>query len=117
MIENLRPKLDEKLARHRDLEQQMADPNVAGDNVRYQAVAREFSSLGKLVSRYKRYVELENQIASARELIDDPDMGEIAREEVTTLEPKLTEIENHLIDMLLVDPEENHESLIMEVRA
>ena len=61
MIDKLRQKLDEKLDRFNDLEKQMADPNVAADNARYQAVAREFSSLGKLVSRYRKYVEIENR--------------------------------------------------------
>jgi peptide chain release factor 1 len=117
MIEQLRPKLDEKLTRYNELEQQMADPAIAADNSRYQTVAREFSSLGKLVSRYKKYVETEQQLQSARDVVEDPDMKEMAEAEIADLEPKLVQTENGLIDMLLVDPEESHESLIMEVRA
>ena len=117
MIDKLRQKLDEKLDRYNDLEKQMADPNVAADNTRYQTVAREFSSLGKLVSRYRKYVEIERNLVSAREVLDDPDMGEMAREEVATLEPKLADSENHLIDMLLIDPEESFDALIVEIRA
>jgi peptide chain release factor 1 len=117
MIERLRGKLDEKLERHHELEQQMADPDVAADNIRYQAVARECSSLGKLVSRYRKYVEIEKLLVSAKAMLNDADLKEVAEEEVTELLPKLAEAENHLIDMLLVDPEEDHESLIMEIRA
>ncbi|MBX9653733.1 peptide chain release factor 1 [bacterium] len=116
MLDKLRQKLDEKLTRYNTLEKQMADPDVAADNARYQAVAREFSGLSKLVSRYRKYVETEKNLASAREVLDDPDMGEMAQEEVATLEPKLASAENHLVDMLLVDPEENHESIIVEIR-
>jgi peptide chain release factor 1 len=117
MIERLRDKLEEKLNRYNELEKQMADPDIAADNTRYQAVAKECSSLGKLVSRYKRYVEIENQLTSAKSMLDDPDLKDVAAEEVTDLEPKLADAENHLTDMLLIDPEENHESLIMEIRA
>lgn len=117
MIERLRGKLEEKLNRYNELEKQMADPDIAADNTRYQAVAKECSSLGKLVSRYKRYVEIEKQLTSAKAMLDDPDLKDVAAEEVADLEPKLADAENHLIDMLLIDPEENHESLIMEIRA
>lgn len=117
MQESLRKKLDEKLARYRDLESQLADQAVVANSAKYQAVAKEFSALGKLVSRYKRYVDLEGCVRGARELLADPEMASLAEEEIATCLPKLEDAESHLVGMLLAEPAEEHDSLIMEIRA
>lgn len=117
MQELLRSKLDAKLARYEQLQQRMADPAVAADPQQYQAVAKEFSSLGKLVGRYKHYVQTEKEVAGAQTLLADPDLRDVARDELAALAPRLETAESQLLDMLLVEPEEEHDSLIMEIRA
>jgi peptide chain release factor 1 len=111
------PKLEEKLQRYEELEKQMADPDVAADRDRYTAVAREHGALGKVAHRLRRFKEVEKAIADNEELSKDYDFKEIAEEELLKLRAELDEIKTDLIDMMLIAPEEEHDSLILEIRA
>lgn len=109
--------LEVKLTRFEELERQMADPSVASNSERYNSVAKEYGTLGRLALRYRRVKELETQLNGAEELLSDPDMEQMAREEIDQLRPQLQECKDELTDLLLAAPEEAHASMIMEVRA
>ena len=59
--------MEQKFARYRELEEQMADPAVAVDHARYTAVAKELGALGKLVKPYLEFQELEAAIRGAED--------------------------------------------------
>src|SRR5215207_5585618 len=111
------PKLEEKLQRYEELERLMADPDVAADRDRYTAVAREHGALGKVAHRLRRFKEVEKGIAENEELLKDYDFREMAEEELVKLRAELDELKTDLIDMMLASPEEEHDSLIIEIRA
>lgn len=115
-MEALWRKFDQKLRRYDELERLMGDPSLVADADGYAAFAKEYASLTRLVARYRRFKQLETQIASAEELRADPDMAGMADEELTRLRPERAELESELVDMLLTQPEEQRGSLIMEIR-
>lgn len=115
--EKLGPKLEEKLARYNELERQMADPAIAANRDRYSELAREYGGLGRLALRYRRFKDLDTQIAGAEEMIGDPDLAPMAREEIERLTPQRQEIQEELVDRLLSSPDEEHDSVILEIRA
>lgn len=117
MLERLFGRLDEKLARYNELERQMSDPDVASSPDRYNAIAREYGSLGRLALRYRRFKEIEGQLAEAKELLGDPDMKEMAEEELQRLEPQQKEVMEELTDLILTESENFPKSLMMEIRA
>jgi peptide chain release factor 1 len=110
-------KLDEKLARYEDLERQMADPDVAVVPDRFSAIAKEHAQLGKVALRYRRLKQIELGIKDAEELLHDRDLREMAGEEIERLSLQRQQLRDELIDLLLTTPEEEHDSLIMEIRA
>ena len=79
----LREMLDEKLARFESLEKQLVDPDVLADPARVAAAAREHGTLAKLATKYRRFRDLNQQIADAQEMIDgrggDPRAARTAR--------------------------------------
>src|SRR5262245_19489902 len=111
--------LDQKLARFRELEDQLADPAVAADHTRFSGVAKEHGSLAKLVKPYQEYLQLEESIKGAEAMLadGDPDMAALAQEELATLRPRRNALHARLEDQLLVDPSEEFDRLIMEIRA
>lgn len=109
--------LDGKLKRYEELERQLADPAVVGDRERYNTLAKEHGALGKLATRYRRFKELETQVADAEQLKTDIDLREMAEEELTRLRPQLDQTKEGIIDLLLAGPEADRPSLIMEIRA
>jgi peptide chain release factor 1 len=113
------PVLDQKLARFRELEAQLADPAVASDHARFSAAAREHGALAKLVKPYLEYLQLERSIAEAEALLNgpDPDMRALAEEELADLRPRWDALHEKIEEQLLLDPSEDFDRLIMEIRA
>jgi peptide chain release factor 1 len=95
----------------------MADPEVAGNRDRYNAVAKEHASLGKIALRMRRVLAIEKQITDNEQLIEDADFRDMAEEELGRLRPERDELKKELTDLLLSGPEADHASLIMEIRA
>jgi peptide chain release factor 1 len=113
------PALDQKLARYRELEQQLYDPAVATDPVRSAAIARERGALAKLVEPYLQLLQIDTGIQEAESLAhgDDPDMRVMAEEELAALRPRRDALHSRIEEQLLVDPDEDFSKLIVEIRA
>ena len=69
----MREMLEEKLSRFEELEKQLVDPEVLADSARLSTIAREHGSLAKLVTKYRRFKQLNTQIVDAMEMIEGPD--------------------------------------------
>ncbi len=111
--------LDKKLAHYRELEQLLFDPEIAADPVRSARIARERGSLAKLVEPYLELQRLDAAIRDAEALAagPDPDMRQMAEEELAILRPRRDAIYSRLEDLLLIDPSEDFSRLIIEIRA
>ena len=112
------PILDQKLAHFRELEEQLADPTVASDPSRSQAIAKEHGALAKLVNPYLEYLQLEESIRGAEAMLaeGDPDLAALAQEELAALRPRRDALHARIEDQLLVDPSEEFDRIIMEIR-
>ena len=110
-------RLDQKLDRYNELEKQMADPDIVSHPDRYNSIAKEYGNLGRLITRYRRFKELDGRIKGAEELLADPDMKPMAEEEISGLLPQRSEVQEELVDLILAGPEEEIPSIIVEIRA
>jgi peptide chain release factor 1 len=113
------PVLDQKVARYRELEQQLYDPAVARDAAKAAALAKERGALAKLVEPYLELQRLEAAIRDSESLLagDDPDLRAMAEEELADLKTKRDDLRRRIEDQLLVDPAEDFSKIIMEIRA
>ncbi|HUR55460.1 MAG TPA: peptide chain release factor 1 [Gemmataceae bacterium] len=111
------PAMDQKLARFRELEAQMADPDVAGNHARFSVVAKELAALTKQVKPYQELLEVEEAVRGAEAMLADPDMAPLAEDELALLRPKRDALRIKVEDQLLVDPGEDFDTLIVEIRA
>ncbi|KGF51438.1 peptide chain release factor 1 [Prevotella amnii] len=117
---NILNKLDGLEARFEEVSTLITDPNVINDQARYVKLTREYKDLGDIMEARKRYIACLTTIKEAKDILaneNDPDMKEMAREELSDneiLQPKLEEE----IKLLLVpkDPEDA-KNVQMEVRA
>src|SRR5436309_12143719 len=111
---------DKSLARFRELEQQLADPAVVADHKRYSQVAKELASLTKTVRPYQDYLKLTEDVKHAEALVaseSDTEMRAYAEQELSALRQRLADVVARLEDLLLVEPGEDYDSIIMEIRA
>ncbi|MFZ5431640.1 MAG: peptide chain release factor 1 [Bacteroidota bacterium] len=106
--------------RFEEVSQQITDPSVMNDMKRYVKLNQEYKRLDALVQAFREYKSLHDNIAAGKEILEmesDPEMREMAREEIENTEKLFPETEQR-IKMLLVpaDPEDS-KNAILEIRA
>jgi peptide chain release factor 1 len=113
------PAFEQSLARYVELERQLSDPAVIADRGRYSQFAKEHGKLAKSVKPYQEYKKLCEDVAQAEALRDggDAEMRALAEEELAQLAPRRQALQTRLEDLLLVDPNEDFGSVILEIRA
>ena len=102
-----------------NLEEQLADPEVISDMQRFTKVNKEYKDLIPLVEAEKEYRELVGNIETARKMLreDDPEMREMAKEELEMLEPQQDEMEERIKVLLIPKDPEDSKDIIMEIRS
>jgi peptide chain release factor 1 len=114
------PALVPKVERYRELERLLVDPDVVTEPSRYGPLAKEHASLAKLVKPYLEFEQVSEGLRQAEALVAaeaDPEMRAYAEEEVNTLRRRRGDLKTRVEDLLLVDPAEDFDSLIVEIRA
>jgi peptide chain release factor 1 len=114
------PALEKKIARYRELESYLAEESVATDVTKYGPIAKELSSLGKVVKPAEEFAAVGQSIKQAEAMLaaeTDAEMKAYAEEELQTLRKRFEELKTRIEDMLLVEPGEDYDKLIVEIRA
>jgi peptide chain release factor 1 len=113
------PAIQQPLARFRELETQLADPSVVVDHVRYSAAAKEHGKLARLIRPYLEFETLTKEVEHAEQLAAeaDADMRAYALEELAGLKKRADDLKEKIEDLLLVDPGEDFDRIILEIRA
>ncbi|MBU0929271.1 MAG: peptide chain release factor 1 [Spirochaetes bacterium] len=107
-------------ARLRQLEDLVSDPGLARDAKRYKETMRERSRLSEIMAAYADYERLEGEIAGAKAMVrdePDPELKEMAREELRGLEESLSAAEKLVTELLVPRDPLDDKNTIMEIRA
>lgn len=107
-------KLIQITARFEFLEAKMADGSAVDD---FAALSKEYSDLRPVVEKIKEYQLLVSGIADAEEMLSDPEMKELAEEELPELRTALPNAEHKLQLSLLPKDEADERSAVLEIRA
>ncbi len=113
-------RLDEIEERYNSLETQISDPDIMKDLKKYKEIAQEHSHLQEVVAEIRVYKKLSQELEDANLLIEeetDPEMKEMAKEEVKGLEESLEESEQKLKTLLIPKDPLDSKNTIMEIRA
>lgn len=116
--------LEKKLARHKQLQELLADHQILQDKALYAKYAREYAGLGEAADKYSKYKALLQELAKIQAIVggkkhqDEKDFLELARQELGELEEKKTALEGELEEILLEGDEAGQsKNIIMEIRA
>ena len=110
-------KLKELALRYEDLQAQLADPSVYGDAERLKTVNRELKDLTPVAEAYQAYRQAEADRAAAEELLSDPEMRELAQEELTAARQEMERLHQELKHLLLPKDPNDRKNVILEIRA
>jgi len=117
----LKSRLETATISFRNLELQLADPDVALDPKQLENIARERSRLEPLVLDYEALKHVEKDMVDTRDLLrnskDDKDMESLAQEELLQLGALKTDLLERLTLALLPKDPRDERSVMLEIRA
>jgi peptide chain release factor 1 len=117
MDKGLIEKLASVEARYDQLSAEMSEPAVQGDSTRFRNHSKSLAEIQPLVEQFRAYKDLAAQIAATEELLKDPDMRELAQDELASLQSRRDALLND-IKLLMVPKDPNDEKNVMlEIRA
>ena len=113
-------KLDSMEKKFNELEKQLADSSIMQDMKRYSELMREHASAKEIIDNYAVYKKIVSELAEAAELAageTDPELREMAKEEIKDLENRKEEQTQLLRTMLIPKDPLDLKNIIMEIRA
>jgi peptide chain release factor 1 len=119
MKDSIRRKLEKLDERFEEISRLLSDPGVIGRQNQFRELSMEYSKLTPLIERYRRFVALEADVATAAEIAADKDaatraMGE---EELSDLAPRIAAEELELQRLLVPKDPQDDSNIFLEVRA
>ncbi len=110
-------KIEELERRYQELEALLSDPAVISNQPEFRKLSREHSDLSELVAAYRRYRKVLVNISDNMELLADPDMKEMAEDELKYLETEKEQLDADIRLLLLPKDPNDDKSVILEIRA
>ena len=109
-------KLKDLDLRYEDLESQLGDPRVYGDAEKLRQVNRELKELLPVVETYRAYQAADSRRWEAEELLHDPEMKEMAQDELAEAKEELEQLKEKLTILLLPRDPNDSRNVILEIR-
>ena len=110
-------KLDQLTQRLQEVGDLLSQPDATTDMDNYRKLTREHAELGPLVALYANYTGAEADIGAAQEMLADPEMKDMAQEEIDDAKGRMAQLEIDLQKMLLPKDENDERNIFMEIRA
>ncbi len=113
LSEKLQPFID----KYNEINAALSSPEITKDIKKMTKLSREARSLEPIVQKAKEYNELIQTIEEAKSMLDDPEMAELAKEELKEAEEKLPKIEEEIKILLLPKDPNDEKNIFLEIRA
>ena len=117
MKDFLRQQLERYAARLEELDFLLSREDIMGDMAQYRTLSREHAEVTQVAGRYQRYRQCESDLKTAQEMLTDPDMADMAREEIASASEELLKLESELQRLLLPKDPDDARNAFLEVRA
>ncbi len=109
-------KLQDTVLHYEKITEDLSSVEVVSDNERYTKLIKEHNRLTPIVEKYREYLACENQLREAEEMLGDPDMAELAREDLADAKERLPKITEELQILLLPRDPNDEKNVIIEIR-
>lgn len=119
MKESIQSKLDKLADRFEELSALLSDAGVISDQNKFRDYSKEYSELEPVVQTYAAYQQAEEDLAEAQLMMEDsdPDMREMAKDELPAVQDRIAQLEDELqVHLLPKDPNDGS-NVFLEVRA
>ncbi|MDL0089531.1 peptide chain release factor 1 [Campylobacter gastrosuis] len=113
LADKLRPFLD----RYDEISSLLSDPNIVNDIEKMTKLSKEQSNLEEITNAAKNYLKTLDDIEENRALLDDSELGELARDELKNAQIRKEELENEIKILLLPKDPNDDKNIFLEIRA
>jgi len=113
----LSQKLQPFIDRHQEITQLLSAPDIASDIQKMTELSKEQSGLNELVKRAKEYLDTIESIEENKELLGDPELGELAKEELAELEALAPKLEEEIKVLMIPKDKNDDKNIFVELRA
>ena len=112
-------RLEQMEQRYNDLQAQFSLPEVINDHEKYQKTAKTLREIETPVEKYRELKQVQRGLAEARAMLtgSDPDLRAMAEEEIASLAPRESALEEELKVLLLPRDPNDEKNVILEIRA
>lgn len=117
MTPALRRKLDALVERREEVERLLADPVIGSDQNRFRILSREFSTLQPVADALAAEAQARDDLAAAEAMRSDPELRELADDEIEAATTRLQQLEGELLAQLIPRDARDDGGLYLEVRA
>lgn len=113
----LRSQLQRFAQRLEELDFLLSREDIMGDMAQYRKISREHAEVTAVAGRYARFVQREADLVQAQQLLDDPEMADMAEEEIAAATAELAALEDELQRLLLPKDPDDARDAYLEIRA
>jgi peptide chain release factor 1 len=117
MKSSIRSKLEQIQDRFEEITGLLSDPEVQADQNRFRSLSQEYAQLEPVVNCYQRYLDTEQEIKSAEEMLADTEMAELAKESLQESQQQQQALEPELQKLLLPKDPNDERNIFLEIRA
>ena len=110
-------KLEDVEKRYEELNKLISDPDMISKQDEWRKLMKEHSSIEDVVMKYREYKKVSNDLEEAKEMLNDPDLKELAEAEMLEAKEKLPKIEEELKILLIPKDPNDDNNVICEIRA
>ena len=110
-------KLEAVEKRYEELNKKIADPNIIAKTSEWTEYMKEHAEIEEVVLKYKEYKKIKENLIEAEEMLKDPEMKELAEEEIKNNKEKIPQLEEELKILLIPKDPDDDKNTICEIRA
>lgn len=110
-------KLEAVEKRYEELTRLIADPEVISNQSEWQKLMKEHASIEDIVLKFREYKKVKQSMEEAEELMQDPEMKELAEMEYYSSKEELPKIEEELKILLIPKDPDDDKNIMCEIRA
>ena len=110
-------KLEALLERHEEVQAMLGEPSVIADQERFRALSKEYAQLTDVVKCFRDWQQAQEDLSTAEELLDDPEMRDMAQDELNAAKNSIELLEQELQVLLLPKDPNDERNCYLEIRA
>ncbi len=109
--------LEELEKKYEELNNKIMDPAIISDREQYGKIMKEHSDLEPIIAKYREYKSVQKNLEDSKELMNDPEMKDLAEAEMLEAKEKIPQLEEELKILLIPKDPDDDKNVICEIRA